>query len=128
MSEEFSTGVKIILDRIRDFPDDFINAFSPNSRWGKLADHIIREKDTFTDEERRAVRAALRDARRADFDGKVIGTLAEPTQQDRKKILISKSLMTAAEKIMKDEFDKAYAGAVTTGLGVAQIKPDGELK
>jgi hypothetical protein len=118
VNEEFSTGVKIILDRIKEFPDDFINAFSPNSRWGKLADHIIREKDTFTDEERRAVRTALRDARRADFDGKVIGTLAEPAQQDRKKILISKSLMTAAEKIMNDEFTKAY--------GLATPKAEGE--
>lgn len=115
--DEMSTGVKIILDRIKEFPDDFINAFNTHNRWVKLADQVLRDKDTFTDEERRAVRTALRDARRAEFDGAVIGTLAEPPQQDRKKLVINKSLMHVARKIMDAEFDKAYHEATPKAEG-----------
>lgn len=143
MSEEFSTGVKIVLDRIRDFPDDFIShrtLMIGRTSWADLAQQIMREQDTFTDKERKTVRDALRNARRKDFDGMVLDKLAEkpepqPEKPERKKIMINRAQMEIAKKLAGVEFDQAYANALATGigiaqtntgLGIAQTKPEGE--
>lgn len=128
MSEEFSTGVKIVLDRIKEFPDDFIGHRTltiGRASWPDMAQQIMREQDTFTNEERKAVRDALRNARRKEFDSMVLDKLAEkpepqPEKPERKKIMINRAQMEIARKLSGLEFDKAYAGAITTGLGIGQ--------
>jgi len=122
MTEEFSPGVKIILDRIREFPDDFSSGkdawySEDKASWPNMAAHIMREKDTFTDEERKAVRNALGDARRADIDASVAELLAEPP---KKKVVITRanSLLTSAnmvnqaKKLLEMQFDQEYAKAI----------------
>lgn len=110
MSEEFSPGVKIILDRIREFPDDFVGSkdawHGERLSWSNMAAHILREKDTFTDEERRAVRNALRDARRADFDASVAELLAQPP---KKKVVIKKTGGIVAPANMAEQMAEILA-------------------
>ena len=122
MTEEFSTGVKIILERIREFPDDFINAesgalFDNSLSWENLVGEMMRKDDTFTKEEQKAVRDALRDARRARFDGAVMELLAQPP---KKKIRITRSggivgpanMIDQAKKLLEMQFDQEYAKAI----------------
>lgn len=122
MSEEFSPGVKIILDRIREFPDDFSSGkdawySEDKASWPNMAAHIMREKDTFTDEERKAVRNALRDARRAEFDASVAELLAQPS---KKKVVITRAggivgpiyMVNQAKKLLEMQFDQEYAKAI----------------
>lgn len=108
MSEEFSPGVKIILDRIREFPEDFVNAqsgmlYSDRLSWENLVGEIMRDNNTFTKEEQKAVRDALRNARRARFDGAVMELLAKKPGEDFNEI-----------------YGQALQNAVLTGTGVLQ--------
>ena len=128
MNEGFSTGVKIVLDRIRDFPDDFIGhrgLIVGRTSWQDMAQQIMREKDTFTNEERKAVRDALRSARRNEFDSMVLDKLAEkpepqPEKPERKKIMINRAQVEVARRIIGDEFNKAYSDAIASGFGAAR--------
>lgn len=82
-----SHGVKIILERLRDFPADFatsgpylsVGRYHSNT-WVDMAAHIIDRKEVFTDEERKAVRDALRIAQRLQFDAAVMDLLAKPAK------------------------------------------------
>jgi hypothetical protein len=133
MSEEFSPGVKIVLERIRDFPDDFIGHRTlsiGHSSWANMAQQIMREQDTFTDKERKAVRDTLRDARRKEFDGEVMDLLAgkpepEPQLVENKKMLISRAQLDIMQKMTNVEFNKAYTASLATGLGIAVQKQEG---
>lgn len=136
MSEEFSPGIKIILERIREFPEDFAYVhsgmlYSDRLSWENLVGEIMREGDTFTKEEQKAVRDALRGARRARFDGAVMDMLAKKPDEDfneaygaaikgtittgtgilqpPKKMIINRAQMEIAEKLAKAQFDREYA-------------------
>ena len=126
MSEEFSPGLKILLERIREFPEDFLEVrsgmlYNDVLSWGDLVNEVMREGDTFTREEQKAVRDALRYARRTRFDGAVMDLLAkkpkEPVQyqeamrldssgnlgigiQTPKKMIISRSQLEMAKRII----------------------------
>lgn len=139
MSEEFSPGVKIILDRIREFPEHFVNArsgvlYDTRPSWTNLIGEITGDSDTFTKEEKKAVRDALRTARRAQFDARVLEMLAgkpEPEEfnelygqaiqnslltgtgvaQHPKKLVINRAQMEIAKKLAESQFDREYAKA-----------------
>lgn len=105
MNEEFSPGIKIILERIRDFPDDFIDVrsgalYTSKSSWRNLVGEIMNDDETFTKEEQKAVRDALRSVRRLQFDARVLDLLAgKPETEDFNDVYgqaIQKSLLTGA--------------------------------
>lgn len=111
-NEQFSPGIKIILERIREFPEDFVNARSGNLyterlSWENLVGEVMREGDTFTKEEQKALRDALRGARRAQFDAKVLDLLAKKP------------------KDMMEEWNEAYGAVIqsgiATGTGMSQV-------
>lgn len=112
MSEEFSPGLKIMLERIREFPEDFLDThsgmlYSGKLSWESLVNEVMRENDTFTKEEQKAVRDALRGARRARFDGAVMELLAkkpEPTD-------------------FNEVYGQAIQKAVLTGTGILGAQP-----
>lgn len=86
MSEEFSPGLKILLERIREFPEDFLEVrsgmlYNDAPSWGDLVNEVMREGDTFTREEQKAVRDALRYARRTRFDGAVMDLLVKKPKE-----------------------------------------------
>ena len=108
MSEEFSPGVKIILERIREFPEHFVDArsgllFDTKPSWTTLIGEIMGDSDTFTKEEKKAVREALRTVRRAQFDARVLEMLAKKpeTVQDFDEV-----------------YGQAIKSALATGAGV----------
>ena len=76
MNEEFSPGIQMLLGRIENFPHEFSTGGLRQTKWYELAAVVMREKDTFSDAERKAVRDALRNNRRREFDGKVLELLA----------------------------------------------------
>lgn len=109
MSEEFSPGIKIIIDRIREFPDDFTDTrsaalYTAKSSWHNLVGEIMSD-DAFTNQEKKAVKDALRIARRAQFDARVLDLLAggPETVEDFNKL-----------------YGQAIQGAIATGTGVVQ--------
>ena len=139
MSEEFSPGVKIILERIRDFPDDFVDVrsgalYSSKSSWRNLVGELMGDDEAFTEEERKAVRDALKIARRAQFDARVLDLSAgKPESEDfnelygqaiqnavltgtgvlqsPKKLVINRAQMEIAKKLAESQFDQEYAKA-----------------
>ena len=133
MSEEFSAGVKIILERIREFPDDFINAesgalFSDHLSWENLVGEIMRNNNTFTKEEQKAVRDALRDMRRARFDGAVMELLAQPAKKKiaitrASSLLVPSSMANQAKKLLEAQFDQEYAKAKPKMEGGGVLDP-----
>ena len=133
MKEEMSHGVKIILERLRDFPADFVKAGPYNTigqyhetSWADLATYITGQKETFTEEERKAVHDAMRVARRLQFDAVVMDLLARPPEQftDDSELEIQRHLAT---KLAKEQYQSmlvgnsminrtTYLGDVTSGL------------
>lgn len=109
MSEEFSPGIKIILDRIREFPEHFMNArsgalYDTRPSWANLIGEIMGDNDTFTKEEKNAVRDALRTAHRAQFDARVLEMLAgKPEPEDFNEL-----------------YGQAIQNSLLTGTGMAQ--------
>ena len=111
MTEEFSPGVRIVLDRIRDFPQEFSpenreDFFNTRKTWKTVADHIMREKDTFSEEERRAVRTALRNTRRAEFDATVLELLAQP---QKKTVIVKKTGGLVTADMVKEQIAETLA-------------------
>lgn len=110
MSEEFSPGVKIILDRIREFPENFIDARSGNlfgtrPSWANLVGEIMSDDETFTKEEQSAVRTALRTVRRAQFDARVLEMLAgKPEPED----------------FINEAFGPVIQNSLLTGTGISR--------
>ena len=109
MSEEFSPGIKIILDRIREFPEHFMNVrsgalYDTRPSWANFLGEIMGDNDTFTKEEKKAVRDALRTARRAQFDARVLDLLAgKPEPEDFNEL-----------------YGQAIQNSLLTGTGMAQ--------
>ena len=109
MNEEFSPGVKIILERIREFPEHFVNArsgalYDTRPSWANLIGEIMGDNDTFTKEEKKAVRDALRTAHRAQFDARVLGMLAGRSEPED----------------FNDAYGHAIQNSLLTGTGMSQ--------
>ena len=111
MTTEMSAGVRIILERIENYPQDFApDMLQTSSSWASLASIVVREKDTFSEEERKAVRDALRNGRRREFDARIMDKLNE---QPRVKTVgggaMTKAQMTQAiEKSLAEQFNLVY--------------------
>lgn len=73
-------GIEILLQRIKDCPDEFFietNVFSQTrSRWVSLVGSVMNS-DIFTAEEVQAVKDAMKEAKRLKFNEQVLTTLAE---------------------------------------------------
>ena len=72
-----NTGVEILLQRMKDNPEDFYytGVGSGMSRWRRLLDHALSD-EILTDEERDAINMALRETRRERFTELVMKELA----------------------------------------------------
>lgn len=82
-----NTGVEIILQRIKDCPDDF--SYDPStdhsSKWNKLLMEALRS-DVISEEEKSTLRAEVTEMGRARFTEKVMKVLAgedEPSDEGK---------------------------------------------
>ena len=117
------TGVGILLERMKTNPEEFIEGDA--SKWSRV---MGKGWDIFTEEERTALQDALTEAKRDHFNGEVLRVLAQghdeldldpylvkgktPMQGNRpSNIITSQSMMNQTTQILRDEFDKAYAGS-----------------
>lgn len=83
MTEKYSPGIRVILERIREFPEEFADAlanrtYGSEPSWVNLVGEIMRDDEAFSPDERSAVRQALARARRTVFEGAVLEMLANP--------------------------------------------------
>ena len=109
MTTEMSAGVRIILERIENYPQDFApNMLQTSSSWASLASMIVREKDTFSEEERKAVRDALRNGRRREFDARIMDKLNEPPEKGVANGITRDQINQAIEKSLAEQFNLAY--------------------
>ena len=67
-------GMKIILERMKTNPEEFVNNLGLVGRWENI---ITMNNDVLTDEEMKAFKDALRELRRESFTAKVLQTLME---------------------------------------------------
>ena len=67
-------GMKIILERMKTNPEEFVNNLGRIGRWESI---ITMNNDVLTDEEMKAFTDALRELRRESFTAKVLQTLME---------------------------------------------------
>ena len=109
MTTEMSAGVRIILERIENYPQDFApNMLQTSSSWASLASMVVREKDTFSEEERKAVRDALRNGRRREFDARIMDKLNEQPERALKGGMTSAQITQAIQKTLSEQFNLAY--------------------
>ena len=137
-------SVQVIIERLKSHPEDFfgdlegrlIGRHAPkfNDVREKLDDLLIEKPDVghihrlwyLEPEEKEALLAAYKEARRARFEAKVFHILlTAPTavdlavermdtsgkrlMQGPSSIIAPQNMINAATKILSDEFDKAYA-------------------
>lgn len=118
---EMNTGIKILIDRMQTNPEDFaIHALklSGSHSWRGLAEAVVEDKVTFTDEEKRAVSVALREVTRKNFTAKILELLAGPEE-------------TTHHEYKFQEYQKnvVVAGTVVgTELGLQTIPPKQRLQ
>ena len=75
-------GVKILLERIKTNPEEFIyNPATGMSRWQRLVDHALAD-EIATEEESKALKNALREAKRDRFTEQVMKELLAPEEDD----------------------------------------------
>lgn len=75
-------GVKILLERIKTNPDEFIyNPSTGMSRWQRLVDHALAD-EIATEEESKALKDALREAKRDRFTELVMKELLAPEEEN----------------------------------------------
>ena len=67
-----NTGIELLVKRIKDCPDEFVESDS----WNRLMDLFSNFITCFTDEEKKAVDNALQEAKREVFTGKVMEIIA----------------------------------------------------
>lgn len=109
MTTEMSAGVRIILERIENYPQDFApNMLQTSSSWASLASMVVREKETFSEEERRAVRDALRNGRRREFDARIMDKLNEQPEKGVANGITKDQITQAIHKSLAEQFNLAY--------------------
>ena len=67
-------GMKIILERMKTNPEEFVNNLGLVGRWENI---VSMNNDVLTDAEMKAFKDALRELRRESFTAKVLQTLME---------------------------------------------------
>lgn len=73
-------GMKIILERMKTHPEEFVGEFGISSRWENLVHHY---HSVLTDEEKKAFNDGIHELRRQSFTSRVLEVLMEePTQLD----------------------------------------------
>jgi hypothetical protein len=144
-------SVQVIIERLKSHPEDFFGDFEKHlGRTPKFIDITEKIDDLLTDkdkqyvhrlwylepEEKEALIAAYKEARRARFEANVFHTLLtkpeEPDlamermdasgkrlmqgwqglmqgSQEPNKMVVPKNMLAAATKILRDEADKAHA-------------------
>lgn len=87
------SGVKIILERMKTHPEDFVYGEDRKHRWMRLVDHAISDK-ILTQEEHEALQAGLRECRREMFNGKVMKVLANEDNQEEERVELASEMPT----------------------------------
>jgi hypothetical protein len=139
-------SVQVIIERLKSHPEDFFGDSDHRGRMPKFLDVTEKLDDLLADkdkqyvhrlwylepEEKEALIAAYKEARRARFEAQVFHTLLTapveddglnlalrrhpttgkymmPTGATSGAVITSQSMVEQATKILSDEFDKAYA-------------------
>lgn len=141
MSEEFCTGVRVLLERMKTNPEEFVRGLRDPSKlyvetkWGSILDRDYL-KSVLTDAEFAAIEAAIRDIRREQFTANVMRTIlgAEEKRsvEDPFKGLISgapgttitdASLREVIERMRWEQENKVVRKELERGMYEAQIHP-----
>lgn len=78
--EAMLDGMKIILERMKTHPEEFVNDIGISSRWENLVQHYHQ---VLTEEEKKAFNDGMHELRRQSFTARVLEVLMEePTQLD----------------------------------------------
>lgn len=105
-------GVEILLERMKTNPEEFIEG--GYSKWSRVIDSSWA---ILTEDERTALQAGIGEAKREHFNGEVMRVLSQGHDEiennlvTHSAILSKKSMMNQTTQILRDEFDKAYAGS-----------------
>ena len=130
-------SVQVIIERLKSHPEDFFGDADSRGRVPKFVDITEKIDDLLADkdkqyvhrlwylepEEKEALIAAYKEARRARFEAQVFHTLLtkpEESQYDTNidlalttkgtgKMVVPQNMLAAATKILNKEFDKQYA-------------------
>ena len=101
-------GMKIILERMKTNPEEFVNNLGRIGRWESI---ITMNNDVLTDEEMKAFTDALRELRRESFTAKVLQTLMEePVTVDPNTYTINTAgRYTGGASVSLNASQKAYS-------------------
>ena len=119
------TGVGILLERMKTNPEEFIEGGM--SKWARVMDTAWA---ILAEDERDALQAGINEAKREHFNGEVMRVLAQghdeqlvitedydrlantyTTNLGKSMAVTKKSMIDQTTQILRDEFDKAYAGS-----------------
>lgn len=131
MTEKCSPGIRIILERIREFPEEFVDALATRTygsepSWVNFVGEIMRDDEAFSPDERIAVRQALARARRTVFEGAVLEMLANPP---KKQALYPTSMTATAKNLTLNAAQMQIArrhGIAPEFLAALKVKEDKE--
>jgi len=123
MSEELCDGVKMLIERMQNNPDDF-------DYTGRLYEHHHMINELFetpqghqrlwflSDVEKKALVDAYREMHKTKFTAGVVQSILNPPDYDinmdrpyrnSRTLIASKEMMQQAKKILNEQFDKEYA-------------------
>ena len=135
MSEEFSVGVKILLERMDTNPEEFISPMDAmrGARWGntmtgivsrKLGEPIRGDGNFLTDAEIDALYAKYMVIRRKAFDDHILREVlgADEELSSPKAILASTAMTNQSLQILQKELLRQNTFYAGTGVQTASIK------
>ena len=117
-----NTGVEILLQRMKDCPEDFEYNITKNgmSRWLRLVDHAIGD-ELLTLEEHEAIKAGMKEVKRNKFTEMVMKELAgEGEPSDEGKSLTSNTGMGGQTHAQSMAIQKAYLAQQQAAIQQAQ--------
>lgn len=131
MSDEFCTGVKILLARMESNPEEFVSIEGEVNRWDSIVRRVNIAKlehnsqhGTLTVAEVDALYSGLLAARRKEFDDEVMRELltdetelSYPTAKAPKQKFrhpITKNIISATQQEMAEIFRQAASGITVT--------------
>lgn len=92
-------GMKIILERMKTNPEEFVNDLGQISRWQSL---VHMNDDILTNDEKKAFNDAIHELRRQRFTSRVLELLVEePVEIDPETYTISNSGKNFRELLLK---------------------------
>ena len=100
-------GMKIILERMKTHPEEFVEDYGRIGRWENL---VSMNNDVLTDSEMKAFKDAMRELRRERFTAKVLECLmAEPVKIDPETYTINTAgRYTGGASVTLNASQKAY--------------------